>query len=276
MTAALTRLTSQGEAASNTNRRRRLFGRSPDSGAKDKSARNSREISSPLSSSSPHTAKRDSFEKDNHSTNTVGSRHSRKKRSLDGGREKGVGERLSLFGSTFPAIGKSRKPPPKYSSPGGVGDVPSPVEKEKTPMSLSRFYGGSSRGSGKAHGDVDPKTPKSPESLKEKDGKESTLLRKRTGSDHGDKDAPVRAMTSSFKPGQSVLEQIGEPNHSGYMRKKGDRYNTWKLRYFILKGSHMYCLRSDSKSVRVYLNNLRALGLIYYYRRRRLKVISIL
>jgi len=57
-----------------------------------------------------------------------------------------------------------------------------------------------------------------------------------------------------LKPGQSILEQVGESDHSGWMRKKGDRYNSWKLRYFILKGPHLYCLRSDSKTVRALLS----------------------
>jgi len=52
-----------------------------------------------------------------------------------------------------------------------------------------------------------------------------------------------------IKPGQSILEQIGEPDHTGYMKKKAARYNTWKLRYFVLKGEHLYILRQNSKSV---------------------------
>lgn len=54
----------------------------------------------------------------------------------------------------------------------------------------------------------------------------------------------------NLKAGQSILEQIGTPDHNGWMRKKGDRYNAWKLRYFVLKGPHLYWLRSNSKSVR--------------------------
>ena len=53
----------------------------------------------------------------------------------------------------------------------------------------------------------------------------------------------------SLKPGKSILEQIGTPDHNGWMRKKGDHYNTWKLRYFVLKGPHLYCLRSNNASV---------------------------
>lgn len=82
-----------------------------------------------------------------------------------------------------------------------------------------------------------------------------TLLRKRTSSSHsnGTSDAAKIAanglVLSPLKAGQSILEQIGQPDHVGWMRKKGDRYNSWKLRYFVLKGPHMYCLKSASKTV---------------------------
>ena len=76
--------------------------------------------------------------------------------------------------------------------------------------------------------------------------KEGAVLRKRTlsTSDNLPKNGP------NFKPGQSVLEQIGEPDHNGWMQKKGEHYNTWKSRYFVLKGHHLYYLKSSSSSVR--------------------------
>lgn len=52
----------------------------------------------------------------------------------------------------------------------------------------------------------------------------------------------------TLKPGVDVLQQlkeiVGEPDHSGFMMKKGERYNTWKNRFFYLKGPHLYYLRS--------------------------------
>jgi hypothetical protein len=42
-----------------------------------------------------------------------------------------------------------------------------------------------------------------------------------------------------------ALQQIGTPDHSGFMKKKGERYSTWKMRYFVLKGSHLYYLKSE-------------------------------
>jgi hypothetical protein len=45
----------------------------------------------------------------------------------------------------------------------------------------------------------------------------------------------------------AALKQIGTPDHSGYMKKKGDRYG-WKSRYFVLKGTHLYYLASETVS----------------------------
>ena len=80
-------------------------------------------------------------------------------------------------------------------------------------------------------------SPKTPPLDADETKKEPTLLRRRTNSDGRER---------SFLAGQSILEQIGIPDHSGWMRKKGDRYNNWKSRFFIIKGSHMYYLKSDS------------------------------
>jgi hypothetical protein len=92
---------------------------------------------------------------------------------------------------------------------------------------------------------------------KEKD--QSNTLRKRTSAPptspkKGKDEAVVIASNGDVVPvkqGQSILEQIGEADHSGWMRKKGDRYNNWRIRYFVLTGTHLYCLRSNNKAVSV-------------------------
>ena len=102
--------------------------------------------------------------------------------------------------------------------------------------------------------------------IKEKDTeaikREPATLRKRTVSaPHTSPGSPTsqegfsNGVPGAIKQGRNIFEQIGEPDHVGWMRKRGDRYNAWKLRYFVLKGPHMYILRSDSKAVcfRVFL-----------------------
>jgi hypothetical protein len=58
----------------------------------------------------------------------------------------------------------------------------------------------------------------------------------------------VDSMSTLF-PG--ILTRIGTPDHEGWMRKKGGYYNTWKKRYFVLKGTHLYWVRSNSVFVSV-------------------------
>lgn len=74
--------------------------------------------------------------------------------------------------------------------------------------------------------------------------KEAEPSRKQTGTPQGGSRGP-----NALKPGKSIVEQIGHPDHQGWMRKKGDHYSSWKLRFFIIKGPHLYILRSNSKSV---------------------------
>ncbi|CAE6493649.1 unnamed protein product, partial [Rhizoctonia solani] len=181
-----------------------------------------------------------------------------KKRSIDTSSVTGgARDRLSIFGS---ALGKGRKPAPRYSS-SETGTVP---PEERSHRSLSRLYmgGGSQRKS---------KVPPSP-------GTTSTAneARKRTISgpvgplrsaspaggfnipsrspviatqnlnNNPHHSAPAISPVTKGDPGAGAraLDQIGEPDYSGWMRKKGDRYNSWKLRYFVLKGPHLYYLRS--------------------------------
>ncbi|KAK4689839.1 hypothetical protein P7C73_g260, partial [Tremellales sp. Uapishka_1] len=51
-------------------------------------------------------------------------------------------------------------------------------------------------------------------------------------------------------PTAAALQQIGKPDRSGYMKKKGERYNTWKSRYFVLKGSDLYYMKSETDRVK--------------------------
>lgn len=85
--------------------RRRLFGRSQDSGGSGKD----KELISPTSARS-----NDSNDIDQESTSTRRA-HTKGRRSIDNGRVSS--DRLSIFGGfSSGTFGKSRKPPPRYSS----------------------------------------------------------------------------------------------------------------------------------------------------------------
>ncbi|PPR04652.1 hypothetical protein CVT24_011870 [Panaeolus cyanescens] len=239
---------SEGEIAPTSQSvRRRLFGRSHDSTPSIAQSRTSKD--SPLSS----PVVRDTPDKDK-DTPSVSSRH-RPKRSIDGGSK--PSDRLSIFGGTF---GKSRKPVP--------ADDSAPVEKTSK-FSLPRLHGPSSmrKTSSQSNRPTTPtgSPPKTDLSIlaalaPQEGKKDHATLRKRTssapqppalagGSSSATNGASaVGQEVNGIKQGQSIIEQIGEPDHEGWMRKRGDRYNSWKLRYFILKGPHLYCLRSNSKT----------------------------
>ncbi|KAI0677703.1 hypothetical protein C8Q78DRAFT_106103 [Trametes maxima] len=200
-------------------------------------------------------------------------------------------DRLSLFGASFTGtLGKHRKPAPRLSN---VGEKPE-SDKHHT-STFSRFREKRSNGRpGTSDGtvrvkqteelklkeaDKDVETEKEKEEpvkekVKEKGKKDRAVslspskerdpavLRKRTSSAAEPPSRSTLAASKSnggpaLKAGQSILEQIGTPDHNGWLRKKGDRYNTWKQRYFVLKGPHLYWLRSESKSemkIKGYLN----------------------
>ncbi|KAI0638634.1 hypothetical protein C8Q77DRAFT_1092036 [Trametes polyzona] len=206
-------------------------------------------------------------------------------------------DRLSLFGASFTGtLGKHRKPPPRLSNVGekpeadkhhmstfsrfrekrsngrpGTSDGTVSVkekekdEKPKAAVEADKTDKGAEtdkeqakeeKAKAKAKDKKDRATSLSPN--KERD---PHLLRKRTSSAA---EVPSRSISASkvagapsLKAGQSILEQIGTPDHNGWLRKKGDRYNSWKQRYFVLKGPHLYWLRSESKTetkIKGYLN----------------------
>jgi hypothetical protein len=227
---------------------------------------------------------KDGKEKDKRDSASLSSRHARTKKSLDGGKH---GDRLSIFAGTFSGtLGKSRKPAPRFVllSFGklfivlicvllmlnySAGDDSQPAEKTSK-FTLPRLHGPGMRKSSSvsqrttdsgsqrdtligSHHDASPKDW-------EKDGlkKDHSMLRKRTlsnphiaaaSANAGKAQDTVNGVSGPIQQGLNILGQIGEPDHAGWMRKKGDRYNAWKLRYFVLKGPHLYCLRGNSKTV---------------------------
>ncbi|KAJ7170172.1 hypothetical protein C8R46DRAFT_994929 [Mycena filopes] len=237
--------------------RKRLFGgRSPDKDShKDKESSHSKE-----DSSTPDADGKPSKKKESNIATGPG-RHARGKKSIDVSNPPKGNERLSIFGASF----GGRKPAPRYS-----GSV---VDKATSGFTLPRLNRKNGRPQTPSAPPQTPQQAASPDATQvhhpSPNGPHTapanpTLLRKRTSSSHTT-DAAKAATTaaaaangvSKFKPGQSILEQIGEADHVGWMRKKGDRYNSWKLRYFMLKGADLYCLRSNNKTetkIKGYIN----------------------
>ncbi|TFK69427.1 hypothetical protein BDN72DRAFT_614262 [Pluteus cervinus] len=244
---------SESEVIPATSIRRRLFGRSHDSSLSKSGDRDSKAESTKsegFKTGSQEASSPPAATADKEKEKETSGRTARPKKSMDGHSRS---DRLSIFGGTFgPSLGKSRKPPPRYSSD-------DPTEKSSM-FGLPRLHASAStRRTSNSSGRPETPTQTSPqdgkdksrESLRDsKDKEQHALLRKRTSSaiSGGDVVKANGGIISPLKPGMSVLEQIGQPDHNGWMRKKGDRYNNWKLRYFVLKGPHLYCLRSNSRT----------------------------
>lgn len=88
---------------------------------------------------------------------------------------------------------------------------------------------------------------------KDRDSKEQPALLRKRSSSGGDRVSVAQVSgIAGLKEGLSVLEQIGTPDYNGWLHKKGDSYNAWKYRYLVLKGPHLYWMRSNSKTVRLF------------------------
>ena len=59
-------------------------------------------------------------------------------------------------------------------------------------------------------------------------------------------DSPDRKISGPVSTA-AALKQIGTPDHSGHLKKKGETIG-WKTRYFVLKGAHLYYLKSEDVS----------------------------
>jgi hypothetical protein len=124
------------------------------------------------------------------------------------------------------------------------------LSPDRSTLSLSRFYYGSGSRKTSRSTASDAGVPRRKEDKREKrDSKDSSSIKEKRDPAVLRKNASPT--TTAFKSGQSILEQIGQPDHKGWMRKRGEHYNTWKTRYFVLKGPHLYWLKSNNASVRV-------------------------
>ncbi|KAG8755383.1 polar growth protein [Serendipita sp. 396] len=194
-------------------------------------------------------------------------------------------ERLSFFSAM-----RNRKPAPRYSSDHSGSELGSPnVSQTERQTTYSKLYlAGATKPPRvpkakeqreKEKKEKEEKARAHRENKEKGKGKEEVpepekdggagVLRKRTLS--GDPRTPGSAAPDTvttprvnngvvtLRPGENVLHQfneiLGEADHSGFMLKKGERYNTWKSRFFFLKGTHLYYLRSKQETrIKGYIN----------------------
>jgi hypothetical protein len=150
-----------------------------------------------------------------------------------------------------------------------------PSEKTST-LSLSRLYGrkasgrpstsdgtavSSLRNGLRASGDTESKEREKAKSFDKPKDEDKATSKATNSSPKESRANPIQAPSPSqdsplngrgpnvLKSKKNIIDQIGQPDHEGWMRKKGDHYNSWKVRYFIIKGPHLYILRSNNKAV---------------------------
>jgi len=265
-----------------------MFGRSPVSngsphqengeGAKDT-------VSTPISFTS---TKRSSIDE----STSPSKSHRRSKRSIDNAKPADRLSLFgTAFGGS---LGKSRKPAPRYSTgcvfvensaliradrfepnrstdkddDGASGKLEREKSTSTTVSALSRLYHiGDRKQSISKHsaGELSARqtalektvSPVDSPTKPSKEDKDRALLRKRTSG--GGAGSPVPPLPPPVNgpglvQGRSVLEQIGTPDFNGWLMKKGERYNTWKQRYCVLKGHNLYWMRSSENTVRTNLS----------------------
>ncbi|GAA5948231.1 hypothetical protein JCM3775_001731 [Rhodotorula graminis] len=168
-------------------------------------------------------------------------------------RKSSKGEKGSFFGTALPLPGRSRKPPPRVpsalliDSDGAVARPrPRSSYQDRAKRSTRLF---SSFGPGSSSDKASPTSLSSPRSRPSN----STL--------GGGRDAPTTMTVKSVDPATremlrekaelvtsgNLMDKIGRPDHSGWMRKRGEKYNTWKMRFFVLKGTYLYYLKSEAE-----------------------------
>ncbi|BGP18900.1 hypothetical protein JCM10213_005515 [Rhodosporidiobolus nylandii] len=172
------------------------------------------------------------------------------------GAESGGGGKSSFFGATLPSLpGRSRKPPPRVPSAlllDSDGTVPRARPRsgiQDRAKRSTRLFGAFGGGSGS------DRSPTAVESVRSRPSN-STL-----GTTSNARDAPTTMKPKEVDPATkemfrekeeivrdgNLMDRIGRPDHSGWMRKKGEKYNTWKMRFFVLKGVYLYYLKSEQE-----------------------------
>ncbi|ORY90693.1 hypothetical protein BCR35DRAFT_299255 [Leucosporidium creatinivorum] len=187
-------------------------------------------------------------------------------------KDSGASDRSSMFFGA--ALGRNRKPPPRVpsallvDSDGRVarpGSSSGDAKSTRARMALNaskrttRLFG-SFGGSGS-----------------EKNAGIENLRKTSTSTLGSPRDAPssmsprvvdvassemTSAQPDAVTDGSNLLERIGTPDYTGWMQKKGEKYNSWKPRFFVLKGIHLYWLKGEGEQKAKGFINLRGYRVI--------------
>ncbi|GAA5962155.1 hypothetical protein JCM21900_006986 [Sporobolomyces salmonicolor] len=158
----------------------------------------------------------------------------------------------AVGGAVGGLMGRTRKPPPRVPS-ALLLDSPAKVPAVRPRSTLqdrakrsTRLFGsfGNLSGSDKSTPSAESLKTKpsllTPSSVREAPSSMSLKVVDPAGKEM------IREEMAVVKDG-NLMDKIGRPDHSGWMRKKGEKYNTWKQRFFVLKGTYLYYLKSEQE-----------------------------
>ncbi|KAJ9096715.1 hypothetical protein QFC21_004985 [Naganishia friedmannii] len=133
------------------------------------------------------------------------------------------------------ALSRNRKPAPRFPSSASQQNLDQ-VANDGDRRSISKFMGGQSKkdSKGSTPSSINKASTANPQRISV-GTPIPTSPNNRTGS------------LATNDEASTALSKIGTPDFSGFLKKKGDRYNTWKTRYFVLKGPRLYYLRNEKE-----------------------------
>ncbi|GAA6063545.1 hypothetical protein JCM10212_002657, partial [Sporobolomyces blumeae] len=162
---------------------------------------------------------------------------------------------LGSVGAVGGLMGRSRKPPPRVPSAlllDSDGRMPSSRSRntlQDRAKRSTRLFGAFSPSNGANSG-----CEKSP-------GTDTMRSKPSVSTLNSGRDAPTSMSVKVVDPAGkemlreemqvikdgNLMDKLGRADHCGWMRKKGEKYNTWKQRFFVLKGVHLYYLKSEQE-----------------------------
>ncbi|GAA5964762.1 hypothetical protein JCM3765_002546 [Sporobolomyces pararoseus] len=161
---------------------------------------------------------------------------------------------LGSVGSVGGLMGRNRKPPPRVpsalllDSDGRATSAPIPRSRstmQDRAKRSTRLFGafGQNSGSERSAGIESMKSKPSMSTLSS--GRDAPTSMSVKVVDPAGKEM-LREKVEAIRDG-NLMDKLGRPDNSGWMRKKGEKYNTWKQRFFVLKGTYLYYLKSEQE-----------------------------
>ncbi|GAA5894582.1 uncharacterized protein JCM6883_002144 [Sporobolomyces salmoneus] len=159
---------------------------------------------------------------------------------------------LGSVGAVGGLMGRNRKPPPRVpsalllDSDGKSGSMPrSRSTLQDRAKRSTRLFGAFSPNSGSERSAGIESIKSKPSMSTLSSGRDAPTSMSVKVVDPAGKEM-IQEKVEAIRDG-NLMDKLGRPDNSGWMRKKGEKYNTWKQRFFVLKGTYLYYLKSEQE-----------------------------